>query len=131
MLCNQETESISHLLVGCAYSRQVWFGLLRRAGCHAVSPSDPSLVSAAWWTTTRKRFDKLHHRCFDTLVVLTAWTIWNERNRRIFDHKMRTAQDIVSLVIEGVGAWFQAGFRTLAPCLPLLGLDYGRQLIEL
>jgi hypothetical protein len=36
VLCSQE-ESISHLLLGCAYTREVWYKVLRRFGWHSLS----------------------------------------------------------------------------------------------
>jgi hypothetical protein len=130
MLCNQEVESISHLLVGCSFSRQVWYNFLHRIGCSYVTPC-PSSVLADWWMAAQKRFAKLERHCFDSLVVLIFWIIWNERNRRIFYRKARLVEDINALVIEDVGAWFQAGFKTLTPCLQLLRLSPGRTLTNM
>jgi hypothetical protein len=37
------------------------------------------------------------------------WTVWNERNRRIFDNKVRGVEDVVAMLVKD----FALGFR---PC---------------
>jgi hypothetical protein len=37
-LCNQQPETIDHLLIACVFSRQVWFTSLRKLGWHPLSP---------------------------------------------------------------------------------------------
>lgn len=59
--------------------------------------------------TARKRFGKPDRRCFDSLVVLTVWTVWNERNRRTFDNNVHGADGVVTMLLGDIGAWFQAG----------------------
>jgi hypothetical protein len=35
-MCDQQDETISHLLTSCAFARQVWLGLLQRVGFLAL-----------------------------------------------------------------------------------------------
>lgn len=37
--CDQDAETIDHLLTTCVFARQFWFSLLRRFGLHGLSPS--------------------------------------------------------------------------------------------
>ena len=55
-LCNQESETISHLLVGCSFSRQIWYRILLRGRWHAVSPQSPNSNFVDWWNDGRKTF---------------------------------------------------------------------------
>jgi hypothetical protein len=41
LLCEQEEENIQHILVGCVFSREVWFQILSRVGLQWCTP-DPS-----------------------------------------------------------------------------------------
>ena len=121
-LCSQEPETISHLLVGCSFSRQVWYRVLLRGRWHSVSPQHPSTIFTDWWLAGRKRFGKAERKCFDTLVILIFWTIWKERNRRTFDHVSRSVNDVVNLVFEEAVSWLQTGIRSLEPFLLSCGL---------
>jgi len=121
-LCAQASETIDHLLITCSFSRELWFNLFCRIGWDAVSPStnDQSLV--VWWTSARKNIQKQDRQCFDTVVVLTCWMIWKERNNRIFDRQAKTSAGTLAWVIEEILAWYQAGFKRLEPVVLALGV---------
>ena len=121
-LCSQEPETISHLLVGCSFSRQVWYRVLLRGRWHSVSPQHPATNFTDWWLTSRKNFDKVERKSFDSLVILIFWIIWKERNRRTFDHTSRSVIEVVNLIFEEALSWLQAGFRSLEPFLLCCGL---------
>jgi hypothetical protein len=38
-LCSQCVESIDHLVVGCSYSREVWFKTFRHCGWQKLTPA--------------------------------------------------------------------------------------------
>jgi hypothetical protein len=44
LLCDQEQESIQHLLIGCVFARQFWFYLLQRVGLHSLMPQPDDSV---------------------------------------------------------------------------------------
>ena len=82
--CEQEEETINHLLVSCVFAREFWFVLLRRMGLQALSPQDePSFDD--WWAKAESRMDGSHKKGLNSLIILGAWTIWNHRNRCVFD----------------------------------------------
>ena len=121
-LCNQEPETISHLLVGCSFSREVWYIILLRGRWHSVSPIHQGAIFSDWWLAARKRFGKVDRKSFDTLVLLAFWIIWKERNRRTFDHVFQSVDNVVNAVFEEANAWLQAGFRSLEAFLSCCGL---------
>lgn len=119
-LCNQEPETISHLLVGCATSRAVWFSIFSRLGWQDATPMPTAPCFVDWWTNGRKGRPREARRCFDTLVILISWLIWKERNRRVFDHQA-SQEELLSLVGDKVTLWLQAGFRQLEVVSVALG----------
>lgn len=54
-------------------------------------------------------------------MVLVSWLIWKERNRRIFYHRSRNLQEMMSVVEDEVVSWFRAGFRQLERLLVTFG----------
>jgi len=123
VLCCQDSEAISHLLVGCSFSRQVWYKILLRANWHAVTPHQPYVDFADWWQAGRKCFNKVDRQCFDSLAILTFWIIWKEHNQRTFDHVAHSVEEVVSRAFEEALAWVQAGFSSLTPFLSRCGFQ--------
>ena len=48
-LCDQEEENIQHLLVGCVFTRQFWFSLLRRFGLSPLAPQPQDVSFDSLW----------------------------------------------------------------------------------
>jgi hypothetical protein len=63
-LCEQEAETLNHLLVSCAFAREFWYYLLRKFGMHSLAPQPTE--SLKWW-------EGLIKRGLDSLIVLGAW----------------------------------------------------------
>ena len=40
--------------------------------------------NADWWLLQRRRVDLASRPLFDSLLLLVAWSIWKERNARVF-----------------------------------------------
>jgi hypothetical protein len=61
-----------------------------------------------WWTETRKRLRREDMRGFDTLVLLIAWTLWKQRNARVFGNLERqlSTQQIIDTVLEEFSLWW-------------------------
>jgi hypothetical protein len=69
--CDQELETIDHLLTQCSYSREIWFKVLRRCGWQSLAPSiDVGVVE--WWLSARKRVTKSGSGAFDSLFQLVS-----------------------------------------------------------
>lgn len=89
VLCDQCEESIDHLLIVCPESCQLWWMALNaigHAGCLPLSDSSFHL----WLCDSTMKQCKEHRRGFDTIVALVAWTIWKERNNRVFNQQQRS-----------------------------------------
>ena len=66
---------------------------------------------------------------FDSLVVLTCWIVWKERNNRTFDRCVKTLDEVLAWVVDEILFWLQAGFRCLEYCLIPLGSTAGRTVV--
>jgi hypothetical protein len=83
ILCQQQTETIDHLIIACMFSREVWFTLLQKCGRQALSPAaNDSLVH--WWIRARETVTLPRRATFDFLVLLVARVIWLQQNERTF-----------------------------------------------
>jgi hypothetical protein len=48
-LCDQETETIDHLLVGCVFARSYWFRLLEQVNLQDFTPQVHEENTMLWW----------------------------------------------------------------------------------
>lgn len=113
-LCAQESESISHLLLNCSFARQIGYLVLQRLRWHSLTPNGRCFDLATWWTSSRKKLTKVDRKAFDTLVILTSWMIWNERNRRTFDSRVKTVHELWTCILDEAVAWDSAGFKLIS-----------------
>ncbi|XP_071676666.1 uncharacterized protein [Lolium perenne] len=104
-VCGEE-DTVDHILSHCPYARMVWFGCLTRLGSQLQVPQENTNLER-WWTEARKRLRREDRREFDTLVLLIAWTLWKQRNARVFgnlERQLSTEQTIDS-VLEEFALW--------------------------
>jgi hypothetical protein len=85
LLCDQEKETIIHLLVGCVFSRQFWFYVVQRVGLGSLSPHPVDLKFFGWWNKASNLVDDMLRRGLNSLIILGAWVIWRHRNNCVFD----------------------------------------------
>jgi hypothetical protein len=57
-LCSQCDEHIDHLVLSCAFSRQVWFNFLRRCNWHQHLAPSASDTFVLWWLSAREDGDQ-------------------------------------------------------------------------
>jgi hypothetical protein len=83
-LCKREPESAARLIFKCRYSIRVWNGLRDWLG---LVDFDTRLWSNfdnlhEWWCAISGAHDR-RRKVLTSLLLLTAWELWNERNARV------------------------------------------------
>jgi hypothetical protein len=61
-----------------------------------------------WWNSSLQGLPKKSKQSMASLLIYTAWNIWKERNRRVFDGEAALPPRILALIKE------EAQLRTLA-----------------
>jgi hypothetical protein len=56
-LCDQESETIDHLLISCVFARQFWFTLLRQFNLQELSPQPDACSFLDWWRRINGRLN--------------------------------------------------------------------------
>ena len=107
-LCDQEPETANHLLIGCIFAREVWYAMLRRCELQLLTPN-PQDTLIDWWPQSRRRAPSQAKKGFDSLVLLVAWTLWKERNARVFEHKAETVGAVCHKIAGEVELWKLSG----------------------
>ena len=104
-LCDQDEETVQHLLVACVFSRQVWFSVLSQMGLQPQAPDNNAIVFQDWWREAVLRVPKERRGGFNSLVALVAWSLWKHRNACVFDN----VPPSVTKIIEDIKAKLVCG----------------------
>ena len=72
-LCDQEDETIQHILTSCVFAREIWFRVLSLVGLQQLTPSQDDLVFQEWWRLALTRVLEQQQKGFNSSVILVAW----------------------------------------------------------
>nr|BAD72443.1 cyst nematode resistance protein-like [Oryza sativa Japonica Group] len=113
-LCRRTQETALHLLAACRYTRRVWAALAEWVTCEQLNPSQWRQTSTVldWWEATAN-IQETPKKTLRTLMLLVAWKIWNERNRRTFQQKELSATSLLAKIKEEAKTWVLAGAISL------------------
>ncbi|WVZ76728.1 hypothetical protein U9M48_024677 [Paspalum notatum var. saurae] len=115
LLCDQDFETIDHLLASCVFSRQFWFQLLQKFGLQSLYP-EPGVVSFGdWWRNLNEAVSGPIKQGLNSVVILGAWSLWKLRNRCVFDGVSPSLAGLVNQVSEELELW---GKGYLPPSYP-------------
>nr|XP_040251384.1 uncharacterized protein LOC120968563 [Aegilops tauschii subsp. strangulata] len=104
--CNQEEDTINHILLTCVLSREVWTHI-----CHALeeptwAPGGEEVLST--WCQDRAK----HDLCIKTsraIILLGLWQLWKHRNTVVFDNAAPSVAMVMRQVEQEGRAWWSAG----------------------
>jgi hypothetical protein len=113
-LCDQEEETIDHLLITCVFVRQFWFTILRQLNLQDISlqPDDRSFLE--WWRKSNLIIGGAARRGLNSIIILGAWVLWKHRNRCGFDVAAPSLAAALSQAGEDRLMWEVAGARGLS-----------------
>ena len=87
LFCDQEEETIHHILAGCVFARQFWYVLLQRVGHATISPQLPDKNFMAWWSKAADSVSSTTRKGLNSIIILGAWVLWKHRNDCVFNGK--------------------------------------------
>ncbi|KAE8770644.1 hypothetical protein D1007_57563 [Hordeum vulgare] len=110
-LCRRNQETITHMLSECTWSKQLWEVVASSTRCQSLRlatwRANDDLMS--WLDGLSCRLPKQQRYSVKSLGMLVCWEIWKERNRRIFDKKVRSIQATMVLIRDEASIWWLAG----------------------
>jgi hypothetical protein len=115
--CDQEEETIEHILVGCVFTRQIWFSILQALHLPALVPSTSDTKFSSWWRKSLRLVPKELQKGVNSLVILVAWETWKHRNSCIFEHARPSIPDLLRVIADGCSFWGLAGASKLQELL--------------
>ena len=133
-LCDQEDETINHLLVGCVFARQVWSLVLHQFGLLHLAPQSAVTRFSGWWKRSTAAIPKEARKGLNSLIILVAWEIWKHRNTYVFDNKRQVFRRSLGPLVRRGGFGARLGLpnsRSLLSGRCLLKLNARRLLVIL
>jgi hypothetical protein len=112
-LCRSSPETASHLLTGFPFAQDIWAKVLGAAALplSLMPPTDTHLQD--WICSSMQWVDKTRVKIWRAIIPLVWWSIWIERNDRIFRHCQLTPDAVFHKLIAEGRDWVQAGRRTM------------------
>ena len=113
-LCLHEEETSDHLLLHCSFSSQLW---LWWCNLWQISWCFPRTLREAFnqwqWPKNTTFFKKVWMAVF----FIISWSLWKERNHRVFTENSSTIKDLKDLVLLRLG-WWISGWKDEFPYSP-------------
>jgi len=113
-LCDQEAETVDHMLISCSFAKVIWWNILSWMDCACSFQGQPLIHTA--WEYLRGLQTRERKHGFDSLFMCIIWVIWKERNNRLFEETSCTTAELQDKIKLDVKLWILAGARRLG-CL--------------
>lgn len=97
-LCAQSEETALHLAINCYYAKQVWLLVAIWTGVSILASYTDVSDMKQWWSNSLAGLKAKRRRSVAAIIIYTAWHIWNERNRRIFQHSSMGPDQVFGLI---------------------------------
>ena len=101
-LCEEDEETINHLLIHCRSAKMLWNLLLSIGGISWVFPRSVLHTLLAWQGVA---VGKKRKKIWSAAPLCLFWTIWCARNRLAFENKVTSAQRIKINFISNLWSW--------------------------
>jgi len=111
--CDQEEETINHLLIGCVFAREVWTIILHHLGVLHLAPQPSNVCFSSWWRKSVAAAPRETRKGLNSLIILVAWELWKHRNACVFEKKRPSIQDVLRSVSMEGGLWCSDGASRL------------------
>lgn len=88
-LCRNQPEIAIHLFADCRFTRKVWASIAEWLAILALHPREWPQHDGdihTWWTSRATSITN-SRKSLHSLIMLTSWVIWKERNARILTTK--------------------------------------------
>jgi hypothetical protein len=83
-LCDQQQETIDHLLAYCVFARDFWFQLLLQINLQQLAPQNQDGSFMDWWLWASSQVSGIAKQGLNSLIILGAWTLWKHTNSCVF-----------------------------------------------
>lgn len=101
-------EDADHLFTTCKFSSGVWISLQSR---HKVKTL-PHNLHDLWVNRRSSHMISRLQKASDIISAITCWSLWKERNNRIFCIEPRTGKEVVKSILFLACSWLDENVLT-------------------
>ena len=101
-MCEEEEETIDHLLIHCKFAKMLWDLFLSIVGISWVFPHSVLHTLLAWQGAT---VGKKHKQIWLAAPLCLFWNLWRARNRLVFENEVPFAQRIKANFVTNLWSW--------------------------
>jgi hypothetical protein len=101
-LCKKSEETTNHLLIHCEYTSALWQLILNLFGVLWVMPNNIQELLHCWKVQGRGHPKEV---IWKVILALLMWSIWRERNRRIFEKSETNVLFLKSSFLSSLLGW--------------------------
>jgi hypothetical protein len=110
-LCDQDDETINHLLITYPVAKEVWWSTCYWVRC--TCNLGAAVTIQDWWEQLLLMQGAGRRDGVSTLFMLVCWQLWKERNARVFDRRSATVAMVLDRIRAEADLWITAGARKL------------------
>ncbi|XP_026430759.1 uncharacterized protein LOC113327852 [Papaver somniferum] len=116
VLCNDEKETFDHMFLHCTYSFAIWDYFIKAFKISWSMPRNLFQFFEAWFTNILQGMGK---KVWKIIHYAICWTLWKERNGRVFGGRQKSVAENIDLVKQRVVLWScdTDSFRFVPPSL--------------
>lgn len=104
VLCQAELETHNHLLLHCEFSQKIWSWWLQTWNLSWVFPLNLRDAFTQWNIKDKGKFFK---KIWVAIFFIITWSIWKERNARLFNKISLSFPQIQDLILTRLGWWIR------------------------
>ena len=104
----------THLFFKCRFTLRLWGLVKEKYGLPHLDTSTWHLEDSVqkWWSD-RIGAGVPNRKAMASLTMLVSWTVWNERNARVFRQKSAPPPILLNTIVGEANLWVTAGARKL------------------
>ena len=72
-----------------------------------------------WWSKAVDESSGCLRKGLNSIMALSAWSIWKHRNAVIFENRCPSTEDLIRSIKDDARLWAKAGARGLAAIIPV------------
>ena len=101
-MCEEEEETIDHLLIHCKIAKMLWDLILSIVGISWVFPNSVLHTLIAWQGAA---VGKKRKKIWLAAPLCLFWNIWRARNSLVFENEVPSAQRLKANIVTNLWSW--------------------------